>query len=455
MNRQKTGRRNAAVWRMAAVIFALLLLFFIWVGVGKKSVMPGVFLMEPFEGGTEVLLLAARDDVAWMVCSGRDSALLMKLNAHTGRELLRREVEAPLAGAAFQGGRVLAWGDGQGETELYAFDADSLEQVSGESASWDPAELLWLDWDGAGHALAVTGEAPAFLHVRLAEGREETVGFPERITFLQADQLGNVYLCAGERLYLGEILSEGDGPVFRKLPGEREPVLLAGPGVWMERDGAVCRLKDGGAEQIFRLEGLEVPPLFCCLDGKNCLVLSNGGSTLEWYDERGRRMGSRTTENEVAALCASGAVTQGKTGIFYVPLPEYGNAEQDPLPTPAPIDETGWVEGEYLVVPVGTTAAELRRLMEPETADIRDSSGAPVMFGGLATGMRVNNWTVVVPGDCNGTGTITGSDVRKAMELSLSGDGEVEGPYGRAADLDEDGRITGTDLVNLSALAAE
>ena len=110
------------------------------------------------------------------------------------------------------------------------------------------------------------------------------------------------------------------------------------------------------------------------------------------------------------------------------------------------------MEGEFLVMPEGVPVETLLARLGPDAVKVTRPDGTAVTGGRLATGMAAGSWTLVVEGDCDGSGSVNQADVLAAQELLLEGS-QVEGPYRRAADLDRDGVLTTQDLVLLSQLA--
>lgn len=104
-----------------------------------------------------------------------------------------------------------------------------------------------------------------------------------------------------------------------------------------------------------------------------------------------------------------------------------------------------------LLVPSGMTVDQLRQLLWPDVPDVCLPDGTSVTSGRLCTGMTVGDLAVVVPGDCNGTGSVSIGDLRQAQVLLLESS-QVEDPYRWAADLNEDGVLTTEDLVLLSQM---
>lgn len=97
------------------------------------------------------------------------------------------------------------------------------------------------------------------------------------------------------------------------------------------------------------------------------------------------------------------------------------------------------------------TIAELLAYFAPDAVHIYWPDGTEVTSGHLATGMTVETYTLVVLGDCDGSGMVSQQDMRHAQELLLA-NVKSEDPYRRAADLDGDGSLTTMDTVFLSQL---
>lgn len=57
-------------------------------------------------------------------------------------------------------------------------------------------------------------------------------------------------------------------------------------------------------------------------------------------------------------------------------------------------------------------------------------------------------YTIIVVGDLNGDGKLTGTDLVQ-MRFSRVGKYELKGAYEKAADINSDGKVTGTDLVQM------
>ena len=127
--------------------------------------------------------------------------------------------------------------------------------------------------------------------------------------------------------------------------------------------------------------------------------------------------------------------------------------EESPAPTPAP-PPAGWapeLQGDKIYVPLGAAVEDLRNYFKPMAVKVLTPEGEAVYYGNLATGMTVEEYTIVVPGDCDGTGACNDRDVQ-AAQAHLLEETLLEGPCRLAADLDGDGEVTPEDLVLFDTL---
>lgn len=165
-------------------------------------------------------------------------------------------------------------------------------------------------------------------------------------------------------------------------------------------------------------------------------------------------MESCSLEKTAFLVCGSGAFYLAEGVLYYSPF-AFSRITPEPSaePSPAPGEPPVRVENGYLLMSVGSTADELRELFKPEAVDIRGLTGKQVVHGKLATGMTAGEWILVIEGDTDGSGTVTGADLRAALKMSMEPPAEGS-PWFRAADLNGDGVVDTADLVLLSAMAA-
>ncbi len=454
INGDDYGRKGRAV-KTALVLFVCFLVVFLFLALGETEALPGVLVEEISSGGEEILLFDEKEDQVWLASGSLDSTLLLKLDRTTGEALARREIVPALHWAALRGNFLFGREDVDDTAKLLCWNAQTLEPVSERELALNQMDIILFDCDDSGTAFSVLNKNRNTLKVYLSDGEEETDAFPSEIGFLAVDSENSLVIYAEESLYMGEY---GNGPL-QEISGFPQPVALLEPGMWIDTGGMVRRLGEQGVSSVLQTEEEVFSSRFYCVDQEGGLFLSVGSGTVRRYETESGLSRSFTVEGTVLGLCAWGVLSEKDGKLLYTcleslqdtpsPSPSFSPS---PSPTPDP-EDPAWVEGDYLVAPAGTTAAGIRELMEPEAADIRDKMGNQVIRGRLSTGMTVNDWTVVIVGDCDGSGTVTGADVRKAMEMSLNGEKDIS-CFSRAADLDNDGAISAADLTRLSNMAS-
>ncbi len=116
-------------------------------------------------------------------------------------------------------------------------------------------------------------------------------------------------------------------------------------------------------------------------------------------------------------------------------------------------------EQNVIYVPVGTTAAQLKKSIYTGsgTLEVKKANGAVFSGGKVGTGMTLTLWykgnaidtvTIVVSGDINGSATVNSKDVELLYDYLL-GESVFEEPYFFAADWNRDGTIDTLDLTEL------
>ena len=114
--------------------------------------------------------------------------------------------------------------------------------------------------------------------------------------------------------------------------------------------------------------------------------------------------------------------------------------------------------GEYITKVKPETRVEdfiekVKAVVAGSTYEVYDKKGNEIEEGKIVTTASTvkvdgKTYTIIVVGDLNGDGKLTGTDLVQ-MRFSRVGKYELKGAYEKAADINNDGKITGTDLVQM------
>lgn len=114
--------------------------------------------------------------------------------------------------------------------------------------------------------------------------------------------------------------------------------------------------------------------------------------------------------------------------------------------------------GEYITKVKPETKVEdfiekVKTVVAGSTYEVYDKKGNEIEEGNIVTTASTINvdgktYTIIVVGDLNGDGKLTGTDLVQ-MRFSRVGKYELKGAYEKAADINSDGKVTGTDLVQM------
>lgn len=485
----------------ALVALAAFLAFFVVVavllGADEEAFAPGTALEQP-PGGASLTLLAQAGDQAYLVFSGSNGSLLQTVDAATGAVQASREWGA--VHQAFSGGTSLfLW---ENSTTLVQL-TPALEELDRRNVNLPFLVVGQAAIAPNGDVYVVTTTATAKLYQIEQDSAwdpQDPYSFPQPVEFLQTTPQGTLYVYAGGNLYRS---ADGSFDSLTPLPYDTPPLCLLGEEGFLDTGGTVCRVAEGEITPVLR--GAEAPadPRLCG-GNEDGFFLPESTDRLRWYSWEGEPLGSCLVDGTLAAAVPSLAVYE-QDGVFYAAPTGFGPPEPTPTPSPTPAPtkppegegtpqpdtspepsdspessdspepsetpgptaspeatatplpiptpEAGWYpvpEGDIIIAPLGATVDELRQRFWPQAVEVEKPGGGVVYTGRLSTGMTVEGYTLVVPGDCDGTGTCNNRDVQ-AVQSHLLGEEELTGPYLRAADLNEDGEVTAEDLVLFGA----
>lgn len=440
----------------AALFFAFLFCFCLfWAGTHRQPLHSELILSENDESYTPLLFESHGSDVIF-VCSGEGSSVIMKLNSATGKLIAQKTLDFPLYWAALRGETLFIRNDSAQNSILSAYDLITLEKTSEQQLNFNQDELAFFDCDYQGSCYCVFSNSRAVLHGLSANGEKTSRDFSLPIEFMETEDNGRLWVYSGQQLFAAQ-----QGQAFNTCDFSAVPYHLLGNSRLIDTDGVVYHLTETVAP-LFKCADTIYDRFSFCLDDENCLIVSKNGGEISRSNELGAVTGTCTLEKTALAICSLGGIYRENRGIYYSAFSFSGTGASpsaSPLPTitPGPDYPPAHAEGDFIVMPAGTTAGKLRELFKPEAVVIRDKHGNQVYHGRISTGMTAGDWTLVIRGDCNGTGSVNIADKKKAMYFVIYSyhpeiEDNPEDAYHRAADMDDNGIVDLRDLKLLAEL---
>lgn len=365
------------------------------------------------------------------------------------------------------------------DEDAYTFSVDSLLYTA-------PAD---------GSALTIYGsmfdpDPPEETDIENVEFLESTPG-----GWIYAYSEGSLYRWRGRDYLLREQI---DCPCPKKLVGEN---------AFVDTDGVIHVINGNSTDPILdSMEGLDTEKSY---GNDEALFVADISGNVHQYDWDGNEMGVSAIFGETLAITGSCALSESD-GSFRVSTYQFVDPNDppeatpsqtppddstpppedspDPTPsetptsspepsdtptptfTPSPIPssepipiitpepgstlityaEREGYEGNYVLVSAGMHATDLRNLKSPQAINIYDFDGNPVFEGLLKTGMKMDDSTIVVLGDCNGDGDVTSADIYFVQRYILDVETfQTEASF-MAADMQQDGKITTVDTVKIA-----
>lgn len=420
---------------VAGVLCGLVLVFcvLLLMGNGEPEETPYVVLYSGAESTPTVLVAETKNGESLFVLSQSSGTVLLRANEHG--TAARYDLSAPADWAAVRGDALLVLSGGA----LFTYDAKTLTQLDETTLAWDADDLLHFAYGEDGTQYAVLATQRDTLSVS-RNGEKTSVQLGGKVESF-CGYAGGVWLSAG-----GELIRQSGtetvrfswaSPLFTAF---QENLILDG-------DGTLCIAGEEDLAPLLSCEQELYRPTEVCFDGEALLTIS--GKSVLRTDVDEERSEQCTLPAKALGITCSGAIFYQDDTVCYAPFTFAPVVTPTPSPTPQPEVPALRTEGDFLICQPNTTVSELRESMKPEAAEIRDKAGRLLTSGRLATGMTANGWTVVVEGDCNGSGTLTGSDLQQAILMMLNEETEPASAF-RAIDYDESGTINTHDLLTLS-----
>ena len=497
----------------ALVALAMFLAVFVWLSVFLGAGQDAPAQAVPLEGlpvNAQPALFQQEGDAVWLGVGGMFQSVLYRLDSQ-GQILNTAAVEAEPVSICKRGDSLFFWKNTGPQGQI-----DQFSPALTPMTSWDsPVTYVFLscfDFSPAGDLYAGEG-AVLTLYPRGGEAAERE--FEGEIRFLQVTPQGQLYVYAGGTLYhSGDGSLQGLSPVSGgkepfALLGEEGWVDVSG-GVYRLEQGSPRLVTDLGDSPVVGTEPLyagdkqgfavgqdsgeitwygwdgsvlgsclvptplrAVTPSLALCGGDGALALAQTGFAAPAATPTPTPTPAPSEEPEGTPTPAPSEEPEGtptpapseepeetptpapseEPEETPTPAPSQG-PEESPAPTPAP-PPAGWapeLQGDKIYVPLGAAVEDLRNYFKPMAVKVLTPEGEAVYYGNLATGMTVEEYTIVVPGDCDGTGACNDRDVQ-AAQAHLLEETLLEGPCRLAADLDGDGEVTPEDLVLFDTLA--
>lgn len=419
--------------KIALLCAALLVGGLFLMGSGQPETTPYVILCSDVSQELSVLSMDALGDETICVAQQENSALMLRINEHG--VMARENTEESIEWAALRGGSLFLL---SGQT-LNAYDAKTLQPTAQTDIPWDADDLLYFSCEEDGTLYAVLSHSRDTLSVITPDGETHTVAAEGEITaFCACD--GGVYLWANHTL----VVQQKDVTV--QSAWQSPPFAALNTTTFLDSEGMLCKRIDTEILPVERCEESLYRSTDCCMAG-DALLAVGGKSVVKYNGDSSEHCRLPAVP---LAISANGALCFVDDALCYAPF-TFVTVTPSPSPTPEPSPTAApfHVEREFLLCEPGTTMQELREHMKPETVQIRDKLGVVVTNGQLSTGMTANQWTVVVYGDFDGSGTVTDYDLRLAAKKFLQQTEDYD-PYIRAIDQNENGKLDTADLLNLS-----
>ena len=486
-------------------ILKTLLLFIILV---SAAILFGMAAFDRSGTYDEIYSLQSNESDPMLFASIQDGSLFV-INDITAVALLvnssgeveaRHNFSAPLLKAVIRGENLFTFSSENSMICLQKFDS-ALNLSKTAYLDVDYELISFIDCDSQGNFYFTLHDRPTRVQIHTASGDfEQQIRVDSDISFIEVSRNDFLYIFTNEMLYYADTQNLDD------IVGKDSsffPALLLNDNYFLTVDGKVCDMSANTVAPVLSTSTIVSAPLFYCLDSEFCLIWSNGQSQIYRSDLNGNNAENFTANGNLLAVNSNGLIVE-KDGKIYHSLfssfdddvtnsessvsessaessstpepplsdefPEISSSEPSeqsenselstpspsPTATPTPPPEDyfkfePYLKGNLIYLKAGTTVTELKALFYPQEIQIYKSSGESVYSGLIGTGMTVDEYSIVIPGDCNENGTVTITDIREAQKLLLGFSVRNQCNF-YAVDFDDDGVISMLDLITLSKM---
>ena len=442
-------KKSAAV---GAVLLAVLLVVLVLAGYAAQSAPEGEALSGAASESAVVLLFEPCGDTELFAYTDLDATHVL---AADGSRTCTAKYPARFA---FLRGDALTMLSLQRDTVfVQRVQTTTLEQTALFSLDIPGDDVLFAETDDFGRFFMVLYSEPTEVLVYdTLGGYTGSLLYAEPVRGLQVidSRLFVLLPSCGERIALDADFPQTGTDTFA-YSAEAQPYRMLSVDTYINTEGRVCAL-DGTA---LLDTGLNTPAAGLTVLTDDSVFWASDSSTVTRASLTGSDAADFPVNGILKALTATAAVTYRDGAFYRTPYGEFAarptptpTASASPTPSPAPDSGLTFRDG-CLFAPEGMTCAGLRDVLAPREAQIYTENMAPAS-GRLKTGLTAlvdgTPYTVVVPGDINGSGTVNSADLR-LLQRHLADDEPLDSDALFAADLNADGVADAADLVLLSA----
>lgn len=331
---------------------------------------------------------------------------------------------------------------------LYEYNLISGSMVNAVYLGISPYSLNYFTVDESGSVYTVASASPSIINKYSGSSLIYSYDTGSNIDHIDSVN-GNVYISIPSLLITGS--TYGYPEDFTEFPLSCTPAKFLNGQSFISTSGNYVILTD---REILMYGGAVIPDKSCTFNsGKQHFYMSEGnlyahfsGSTVSlgtmWLDN----FYSYDYSGNFLALNGNGILMSENGNMVFYPHKDYEEPEN---------------EQNYLDTNDGfvyfSADEKVSRLKDDYNMTVYTESGKEAS-GVLKTGMYTvsgsNEYTVVIIGDSNGTGTVNSSDISEAQKHVI-GKTCLEGAYFAAADMDRNGFLDTSDLYLLSKLISE
>ena len=442
-------KKSAAV---GAVLLAVLLVVLVLAGYAAQSAPEGEALSGAASESAVVLLFEPCGDTELFAYTDLDVTHVL---AADGSRACTAKYPARFA---FLRGDALTMLSLQRDTVfVQRVQTTTLEQTALFSLDIPGDDVLFAETDDFGRFFMVLYSEPTEVLVYDAlGGYTGSLLYAEPVRGLQVidSRLFVLLPSCGERIALDADFPQTGTDTFA-YSAEAQPYRMLSADTYINTEGRVCAL-DGTA---LLDTGLNTSAAGLTVLTDDSIFWASDSSTVTRASLTGNDAADFQVNGILKALTATAAVTYRDGAFYRTPYREFAarptptpTASASPTSSPAPDSGLTFRDG-CLFAPEGMTCAGLRNVLAPREAQIYTENMAPAS-GRLKTGLTAlvdgTPYTVVVPGDINGSGTVNSADLR-LLQRHLADDEPLDSDALFAADLNADGVADAADLVLLSA----